>query len=66
MGKRRNGELIMYVKDNGRKKQMRHLRGMLEQVRAYRAMTDYCHKWKEQRSVEIKKEIQELTLQEET
>ena len=56
----------MYVKDNGRKKQMRHLRGMLEQVRAYRAMTDYCHKWKEQRSVEIKKEIQELTLQEET
>ena len=57
---------MFYTKKDDDKKKMGHLKGMLEQVRTNRAMTDYCKKWKEQRPKEIKKEIKVLNLQEET
>ena len=49
------------------KKQIRHLKAMLNQVNAYRVVTDYCKEWKQKRKSEIKQEIYKLKLlQEET
>ena len=58
---------MFYTKVDDYKKQLRHLKAMLNQVNAYRVLTDYCKVWKQKRKSEIKQEIYKLKLlQEET